>query len=314
MIVAFGVLFVLVGEPMHPHGLSVALLGGFALLVASGPPRRVALAGGLGGALLAALVLTKVNLGVYAIAAVALAAVLTIEPLQRRRWLRLPVIAGLLAMPPAVLARDLSSEWALSLAALEILAAGAIVVAARALRPRPGEDDEGLVEWLIAAACAFAFAFAAILIAILLTGPSPADVYEGTVTQAMRVRDALVNPFLSPPAAIDWGIAALLRRRWSHGCARGARASHPSGPACCARAPGWRSGSRSPSPPPSRSTRPPATRTPWPSSWPGWRRCRPPAPARAPTSASCGCSCPPWRWPRRCRSTRWPAARCGSRR
>lgn len=209
MIVAFGVLFVLVGEPMHPHGLSVALLGGFALLVASGPPRRVALAGGLGGALLAALVLTKVNLGVYAIAAVALAAVLTIEPLQRRRWLRLPVIAAFLAMPPAVLARDLSSEWALSLAALEILAAGAIVVAARALRPRPGEDDEGLVEWLIAAACAFAFAFAAILIAILLTGPSPADVYEGTVTQAMRVRDALVNPFLSPPAAIDWGIAAL---------------------------------------------------------------------------------------------------------
>ena len=209
MIVSFGILFVLVGEPMHPHGLSVALLGAFVLILASGPPRRLALAGGAAGALLAAVVLTKLNLGVYAVAAVPLAAVLTIEPLYRRRWLRWPVVVAFLAMPLAVVARDLSSEWAASLAALEILAGLAILAAAWPLRPQRGEGDGGMMEWLIAAACGFVAAFAAILIAILLTGPSLSDLYQGVVHDAMRVRDTNLNPFLSAPAAIDWGIAAV---------------------------------------------------------------------------------------------------------
>ena len=46
------------------------------------------------GALLAALALTKINLGIFAVAAVALAAVLTVEPLYRRRWLRWPVVGA----------------------------------------------------------------------------------------------------------------------------------------------------------------------------------------------------------------------------
>jgi len=50
------------------------------------------------GALLAALVLTKLNLGVFAVAAVVLAAVLVHEPLWRRRWLRWPAIAAFLAV------------------------------------------------------------------------------------------------------------------------------------------------------------------------------------------------------------------------
>ncbi len=209
MLVSFGILFVLVGEPMHPHGLSIALLGAFVLILVSGPSRRVSLAGGVVGALLAAVVLTKLNLGVYALAAVPLAAVLTIEPLYRRRWVRWPVVAVFLVMPLAVVARDLSSEWAESLAALEILATTAILAAAWPLRPERGEGDGRMVEWLIAAVCGFVAAFAAIIIVILLTGPSLSDVYQGTVHDAMRVRDTNLNPFISAPAAIDWGIAAL---------------------------------------------------------------------------------------------------------
>ncbi len=209
MIVSFGILFVLIGEPMHPHGLSIALLGAFVLILASGPPRRVSLAGGVVGALLAAVVLTKLNLGVYAAVAVPLAAVLTIEPLYRRRWVRWPVVAAFLAMPLAVVARDLGSEWAESLVALEVLATIAVLAAAWPLRPERGEGDGRMVEWLIAAACGFVAAFAAILIAILLTGPSLSDIYQGTVHDAMRVRDTNLDPFISAPAAIDWGIAAV---------------------------------------------------------------------------------------------------------
>jgi hypothetical protein len=209
MIVAFGVLFGLVGEPMHPHGLSVLLLGGFALLVVSVTPQKDLRSGAIGGAFLGALVLTKVNLGVYAVAAVALAAVLTVEPLHRRAWLRWAVIAAFMAMPVFVVGRDLATGWVRSLLALEILAAAGILVTASALRPQHGEDDEGMAKWLAASICGFAVALTAILAVILLAGSSLGDVYNGTVTQALRVRDALVTEFPYTSVAVVGGAAAL---------------------------------------------------------------------------------------------------------
>lgn len=209
MIAAFGSLYALANEPMHPQVLCVLLFGAFALLAASGPTRRVAWAGAAGGALLAALTLTKLNLGVFAVAAVVLAAVLTVEPLQQRRWLRWPVIAGFLALPVLLTARDLSIGWVRDLMALELLAMAAIVIAAWTLRPQRGEDDDGTGRWLLAAAIGFAAAFVAILAAIVLNGSSLADVYDGMVTEAMRVRDVNMTEFPAPGAAVDWALAAV---------------------------------------------------------------------------------------------------------
>jgi hypothetical protein len=209
MLVAFNVLDALVFEPMHPHGISVLLLGAFILLAVSFPSRRLVASGAMAGALLAALILTKVNLGAYAIAAVALAAVLTVEPLHRRAWLRWPVIAAFLAMPLVIISRDLGEEWARSLVAMEVLASIAVIAAAWPLRPRRGEGDSRLVDWLIAGATGFAATFGAILFAIVLTGPSLADVADGALHEAMQVRQALTIPFNSAAAAVDWGIAAV---------------------------------------------------------------------------------------------------------
>jgi hypothetical protein len=194
---------------MHPQGLCVLLLGAFILLAVSEPGRRAGWAGAGAGALLAALTLTKVNLGVFAIAAVVVAAVWTVGPLYRRRWLRGPVLVAFLAMPILVTARDLATGWTRELMALELLAMLALLVAAWPLRPGKEEEGGSLIRWLLAAAAGFAAACAAILLAILLTGPSPADIYDGVVTQAVRVRDVLVTPFPFPPVALDWGIAAL---------------------------------------------------------------------------------------------------------
>jgi hypothetical protein len=90
MTVAFAALDVLANEPMHPQVLCVALLGAFTLIAVVGPGRRPLWGGGAGGALIAALFLTKPNLGAFAVAAMALAAVLAFEPLRRRRWLARP--------------------------------------------------------------------------------------------------------------------------------------------------------------------------------------------------------------------------------
>jgi hypothetical protein len=209
MIAAFGSLYALANEPMHPQILCVLLLGAFALLAVCGPTKRAAWAGAAGGALLAALTLTKLNLGVFAIAAVVLAAVLTFEPLQRRRWLRWPVIAAFLALPIVLTAGDLSIGWVRNLMALEVLGMTAIVVAAWLSRPHPGEDDRAAGRWLLAAAAGFAAAFLAIVAAIVLNGSSPADIYDGMVTEAMRVRDVNLTEFPQPGAAVDWALAAV---------------------------------------------------------------------------------------------------------
>jgi hypothetical protein len=208
MIAAFATLGVLINEPMHPQVLCVLLIGVFTLLATFGLGRRVVWAGGTAGALLAALVLTKINLGAFALAAVALAAVLTVEPLRRRRWLRWPVIAVVLALPVFIAARDLNIGWVRDFIALEILAMAAIVVAAWPSGSCPKKDD-GLAKWLLGAATGFGLAFVAIMAAIVLDGSSLADVYDGVVTEAMRVRDVLLLEFPSPPAAIDWAVAAV---------------------------------------------------------------------------------------------------------
>ncbi len=210
MIAAFSTLTVLANEPMHPQGLCVLLLGAFALLVASGPTGRVVWTGGAGGALLAALILTKVNLGIFAVAAVVVAAAITVEPLHRREWLRWLLVAAFLALPLFVLDRDLRLSWVREFLLLEVLAATAVLVASRPVWPARGEGDGGTLRWVLAAAGGFVLALVAILAVILLTGPSPADVYEGMVTDALGIRDILEGAFPFPPgSALDWAIAAV---------------------------------------------------------------------------------------------------------
>jgi hypothetical protein len=209
MIAAFGSLYALANEPMHPQVLCVVLFGAFTLLAVAGPTRRVAWAGGAAGALLAALALTKLNLGAFAVAAVVLAAVLTFEPLQRRRWIRWPVIGAFLLLPVVLMVRDANLDWVRNLAALEVLAMVAVVIAAWPSRPPPGEADDGTGRWLLAAAAGFVVASAAILLAIALNGSSLGDVYDGMVTEAMRVHDVNLTAFPQPASAVDWALFAV---------------------------------------------------------------------------------------------------------
>lgn len=209
MIAAFATLYVLVNEPMHPQVLCVFLLGAFILLATFALAQHALWVGTGAGALLAALVLTKVNLGAFAFAAMALAAVMTFAPLHRRRWLRWLVIAGVLVMPAFIAARDLNADWVRDFVTLEVLSMAAIVVAAWPLGSQSRDGDDGIGRWLFGAVVGFGLAFVAIMVAIVLNGSSLADVYDGVITEAMRVRNVLVLQFPSPTAAVDWAIAAV---------------------------------------------------------------------------------------------------------
>ncbi len=211
MVCAFAALTVLTAEPMHPQGLCVVLLGAILLVAVSGGRRRSILTGSGCGALLAALLLTKVNLGVFAIAALAVAAVLTIEPLHRRGWLRWLVMIAFLAVPAIVLARDFSLSWVREFLLLEVFAAIAVLVAARPLWPAPREDDDGLMRWILAMIAGFIAAFVAILVIIVATGPSLRDVYDGTIKEAFGIRDVISSAFPFPAnATVEWGIGAVV--------------------------------------------------------------------------------------------------------
>lgn len=208
---AFGALYVLQAEPMHPQGLCILLLAAFVFLATLGPGGRPFRLGAGAGALLAALVLTKVNLGAFAVAAVVLAAVLAVEGLRRRRWLVAIVLLGFLALPLLVMSRDLSEDWVRELMLIEMLTTGAVMVAAGTFRraPEAGGDDEPTVRWLLGAAAGFACAVVAILVAIFLTGPSVADVWDGAIVQAVRVRDVLVTPLYFSGNAVYLALAGL---------------------------------------------------------------------------------------------------------
>lgn len=209
MIVAFTALSVLAAEPMHPQVMIAPLLAGITLLVAGQPTRRVAWAGAATGALLGCLVLTKVNVGGYAAIAAVAAAVLTWEPLYRRRWLRWLTVLGLLVLPFAVMLPDLREEWVRNLAVLEFLSAGALAFAAHTARPRGAESGTTLRRWLLAALAGAVAAIVAILLLLVLTGPSPSEAYDGIVKQGLKLRDVFMIPLTAPAAAVDWGIFAL---------------------------------------------------------------------------------------------------------
>ena len=208
-IVAFAAISVVSAETLHPQILCVLLLGAVTLQLARGPSRRPAWHGATLGALLAALLLTKVNLGVYALAAIAIAAVLVHEPLYRRRWLRWPAIAALLALPLAVMSADLREQWVRDLVVLEFLSLLAIVIAARSARPTSAEPDGPLDRWLLGAVAGAAIAAVAILGVLLLSGPTPGEAYDGIVEQGLKLRDVFTIGLAYPAAAVDWGILAV---------------------------------------------------------------------------------------------------------
>ena len=209
MLIAYAILPTLINEPMHPQGLATLLLAGFLLMAVTRSERTATTSAVLAGALVGALLMTKINLGIFAIAAIALAAVLSVEALHRRRWVRWPVIFAFLALPVFVMARDLSLAWVRDLIAIEVLGTVALLVVASASIPRQGPADRALAKWVIRCAVGAAAVVVAILVVLLTSGPSLSEVYDGIVEQALRIRNAAILPLEFPPVAIDWGIAAV---------------------------------------------------------------------------------------------------------
>ncbi|MEA2400936.1 MAG: hypothetical protein QOK00_1339 [Thermoleophilaceae bacterium] len=205
-LVAFMTLELLVAEPMHPTGLVCLLTAGLLFFAArpggSGAGVAIAL-----GTLVAALALTKVNVGALAALAVFASAGLTLPDLRRHAALRYGVAAVLLLTPVAILGPDLDQAWVQDLLILVEGGLAAVVVTAL-WSPGPEGMARG-VRWVLTfagVAVAVGLTIAAVTIAL---GTSGADLVEGVLFEPARLRRVFMLPFSLPKGVVDWSIAAV---------------------------------------------------------------------------------------------------------
>lgn len=192
-ILAFVAIGTLVNEPMHPGGLVCLLLGTILVLSCLVRAGTSPMAMGLLGGAVMALILVKVNVGAFALAALALACVVSYPALARPRWLRPGVELAFVAVPCLLISSKLGQAWARDYALHVAAAALAVVIV---LRARPGGDrDREELWWLGAGLALMALAVCA---AILAAGTSPGGLVEGVIVQPLRQSNAFSLPlFLS---------------------------------------------------------------------------------------------------------------------
>lgn len=185
----FGALGVLVNEPMHPGGmitlLLIAIVWTACLVGDRFSPWAMAT---LGGAV-AALILTKVNVGGFALIALALVCACSYSFLSSRRRLRPALETLFVALPLLLMSGKFGEEWArhyavhVSVAALAIVA----VLRARSFEQRPREE----LGWLVGGMLAVALTTC---VAIVGSGTSLDGLIDGVVRQPLKQGDAFTIP------------------------------------------------------------------------------------------------------------------------
>jgi hypothetical protein len=190
-ILTFAALEVLTNEPMHPVSsiaLMLAVIVAISTFVGTGRSRW---AMGLLGAVVAALVLTKINVGVFALVSVALACAVSYQQLWGRRWPRLLVEAVFVAIPVLLMLSKYDEGWARHYSVHIFATALAVVIALRATRPARREIGE--LRWLIGG---FVVLAVVSCVAIVATGTSIHGLVDGVIRQPLRQSDSFTLPML----------------------------------------------------------------------------------------------------------------------
>jgi hypothetical protein len=184
-------------EPMHPGSLIALLLAVLTLALATYATSSGSWALGIAGASVGALTMTKVNVGVLAMAGLALAFGIGNQTLGRRTQLGLVAIV---ALSPFVIVHDnLSQSWAISLAAL--VAIGVVTLCAVSL----SRDDVTLPrDKLLAVAAGFLGVVLVCLVFLLATGTPLGSIIDGIVIEPLKFARRF---FIAPTDPMfKWGI------------------------------------------------------------------------------------------------------------
>lgn len=190
-ILTFSALEVLTNEPMHPVSLialMLAVIVGIAAFVGD-EKRESPYVMALLGAAVAALVLTKINVGFFALVSVALACAASYQVLWARRWPRVAIELVFLAIPILLMTGKYDEGWARHYSIHVFAAALAVVIALRAVAP--GRRRDGELRWLIGGFVVLALISC---VAILGAGTSVHGLIDGVIRQPLRQSDAFTIP------------------------------------------------------------------------------------------------------------------------
>lgn len=194
-LLTFSLLVTLVNEPMHPGALLCFLLAALLADVAWLRPRAPRTGDVVAGALAAALVLTKVNVGLFAIVALAF----TVGRGARRVGWRWITSAMLVALGPVLLLMNGQQPWRVLWSAVYVVGALAVVAAARLHQDaEAARVDVGML----------AIGFGAVLLlsvgTVLATGTSVSALWRGLVVRPLDHPRLATVPVELPAAAWAW--------------------------------------------------------------------------------------------------------------
>ncbi|WP_163676631.1 hypothetical protein [Mycobacterium seoulense] len=180
-------------EPMHPGGIIVLLVSAIVVFSCLVRDRRSPFPMALLGGAVAALVLVKINVGVFAFAAVVLVCMVSYPVLARRRWLRLVIEVGFVALPLVLMSSQMGEAWVRQYALHVFAAALAVVIALRARGV--GRRDSKELWWLGGGLLVVGVT---VLSVILAAGTSPAGLTEGIIKHPLGFLSLRPVPLFLP--------------------------------------------------------------------------------------------------------------------
>lgn len=193
-VVSFNLLTALNKEPMHASGVVCVLLGLTVALVSFVLPHRPRAALLTLGALVAALALTKVNVGGYSAIAVAYATVMTFPTLRRVAPLRWLAAAALVVIGPILMAGNLSQRWTQEYAILAVAGGLAFVLVSNVARESTNGDAEAARRWMLWLLSGFAACAVLVIAIVLALGSSLSAFFQETVITPLNQGHAFTVP------------------------------------------------------------------------------------------------------------------------
>ena len=209
-VLSFSALTALDKEPMHPSGVICALLGVTVAVVSFVLPRRPRAALYTLGALVAALALTKINVGGFAALAVAYAAVMALPALRRIIPLRWFVVAALVAIGPVLMSSNLARAWVQDYAILAV--GGGLALVLITYVPSAGASGDGetawrWVRWLLSG---FIVCAAVVIAIVLALGSSFGAMFQEIVEVPLHQAHAYTAPMKFTRQVVFLAVGAVV--------------------------------------------------------------------------------------------------------
>lgn len=201
----FETMFSLIAEPMHPGSLIVLLLAIILVVASIVSDRLTRWPLAVISAAAVALLLIKINVGLFACVALALVSTVSYPALAKIRWLRLAAEIGFVVLPLVLLRARLDHEVTRRLALHVCVAALAIVIVLRA--GNRDQRDSRELWWLIGGAFGVGVVVPGV---VLFAGTAPGQLIEGTITGALRFGGLIFRMNKLPNANYLLDILALI--------------------------------------------------------------------------------------------------------